>query len=309
MKLKSASHCDKSLAFQIFQTWPPALPGVSVNGVLVAGFQQDWIFDHEISWNESEQIAALFRSLYFDLSFVEAANLLSAAEFWNLDVKHSAQQFPIAEVLKKFGWQLNDNFRKTSERLRQTSIHFQNWCFEKKINVMDLAPLLSITNDQLLDPRLLTIFNALVDYGFSKTLGVQFLELGIELFLLNPDEPTAIIQSIIPKNKNITMDTIIDPANKVDPVLRVDKVAEKLLEAFKKARYPMTYQQDEAHQQKWQKISWPSQAQVRFTRHGDKAGVEMRLFVSQASDLKKYLVSLERAYQILENETLTSTEH
>jgi len=212
---------------------------------------------------------------------------------------------PVAEILKKFGWQYNLNFQKTALQILATPDCFQKWCHEKKMNLMDLASLLSVTKEQLTQSKYLNqFFQDISSFNFSKSIGSQVLELGIELFLI---EDTFDFQN---KNESESKTELKSETNKLDfQQLSQAKSAEAYLEILKKARFPMTYKQDLSIEKKWQNISWPSQAQVRFTRYGDKAGVEMRLFVSQATDLKKYLISLEKAYQMLENENLIKTEH
>ncbi|MBC7742892.1 MAG: hypothetical protein H7061_11895 [Bdellovibrionaceae bacterium] len=64
--------------------------------------------------------------------------------------------------------------------------------------------------------------------------------------------------------------------------------------ALKKLRFPETSQRDELLKTKLEQLPWPYGSKVKFERRGDKAGVELKLFVSSATDLTKILASLER---------------
>ena len=64
-------------------------------------------------------------------------------------------------------------------------------------------------------------------------------------------------------------------------------------------RYPQTRQRDDQDKDRFEKLPWPYGSKVKFERRGDKAGVELKLFISTASDLTKILASLERVQQDL----------
>ena len=66
---------------------------------------------------------------------------------------------------------------------------------------------------------------------------------------------------------------------------------------IKALRYPETTSRDTDLKQKLEKLPWPYGSKVKFERRGDRAGVELKLFVSSATDLTKILASLERVQQ------------
>jgi hypothetical protein len=64
-------------------------------------------------------------------------------------------------------------------------------------------------------------------------------------------------------------------------------------------RYPQTTSRDQQLKQRFEKLPWPAGSKVKFERRGDKSGVELKLFISNPTDLTKILASLERVQQEL----------
>lgn len=67
--------------------------------------------------------------------------------------------------------------------------------------------------------------------------------------------------------------------------------------SLRRLRYPETSIRDDELKSKLEKLSWPVGSKVKFERRGDRAGVELKLFVSSATDLTKILVALERVQE------------
>lgn len=67
----------------------------------------------------------------------------------------------------------------------------------------------------------------------------------------------------------------------------------------KRLRYPQTSARDENLKQKFETLPWPQGAKIKFERRGDKAGVEMKVFISSPADLTKIMASLERVQKDL----------
>lgn len=76
-----------------------------------------------------------------------------------------------------------------------------------------------------------------------------------------------------------------------------------LLEVYKKhllsLRYPVTKNRDEDLKKKYEQLPWPAGAKIKFERRGDRAGVELKLFISNPTDLTKAIAALERVQQEL----------
>jgi hypothetical protein len=276
-QLCAMSACDRGLDFHPRTAWPEGLPAVAVNQVVLAGFSQDLVFNHQIDTSDAEAIARLFRSLYFELSFVEMALLIEKAKTYSW--------LPIPAIAQKFHWQANDSFFKTAERVQQAPKGFLDWAAERKLSPHDLAPLLSSA-----DLELKFLFHDIISLGLGRSLGVKALELGIELLLLN----------LVPQD--LTCEKLV--AN----VPRDVSTGEAWVQALKILRYPETFKRDQLAEAQMTALPWPGTTQARWTRQGDRAGIELKLFVSQPSDLKKYLQSLNKVQDLLEKDP-TGTKH
>lgn len=267
-ELCAISQCDKSLNFFPQTAWPIGLPAVAVNSVVLAGFDQELAFNHSIEWQDEEKIATLFRSLYFELSFIEISRLILKAK------KH--KHFPLSAVLKKFSYHSSEMLFKMSEIALELPTGFQSWCHSKKVAPQDLAPL---TAAQSLDLK--PIFLKILQAECSKSEGVQALELCIDLMLMG---------------------------KQID--LSEETSAEQWLKELKQQRFPHAAKQDQELEKKLSELPWPGTGQVRWTRQGDRSGIELKIFVSHPTDLKKHLQSLNRVQDILEKDAeWNKTQH
>lgn len=257
--MSTISQCDTSLDFQPLSPWATGLPAVAINMVVIAGFDQEIVFNHSISEDEKDKIAALVRSVYFELSFAEMARLVDKAK--------NHQWLPIELIIQKFGWLANPSFYKVAECLLTTPIGFQNWCAEKKLGPMDLIPLASAKS-----LNLIPLFHDILSLKLSKSVGTKVLELAIELLLMGKS-----YSDIAPES------------------------SETWAQKLQQLRYPNSSQNDSLEKEKLISLPWPGMSQAKWARQGDKTGVELKLFVSQPSDLKKYLQSLEKVQNLLED--------
>jgi hypothetical protein len=271
------SQCNKDLFFDPRTPWPDGLPAVAVNQVVLAGFSQSLVFNHQIDVTESDAIARLFRSLYFELSFVEMARLTDKARAF--------PWLPMESITQKFGWAFSENFFKVANRVLKTPAGFQEWAAERKLSQLDLTPLISPGK-----PELKFLFHDLISFNISRSLGVQALELGIELQQMGQSATALTIETLVPNTP------------------RELSVAEAWVQALRSLRYPETHRREQETEAQMKELPWPGTTQARWTRQGDRAGIELKLFVSQPSDLKKYLQSLSIVQDLLEKET-PGTQH
>lgn len=278
-ELISTTRCDDRLNFSPLSLWPLGLPAVSINKVLIAGFGQQLTLNYQIpTENSAVTIADLFRSLYSDLSFSELAALQkSSAPFdW----------LPMNLIVQKFGFQYNDSFNKVCQVLQSTPENFQKWCAEKKVGPQDLMPLLSFAEKI---NSLNVLFLEILQLKLSKALGIKALELGIELLMMGTDAEDLSSQNLFNANRN------------QNALQNKDKNPGELwLEALTWRRYPETKARDEERRRQMDQLPWPGHSQARWVRQGDRAGIELKLFVAQPSDLKKYLNSLQTVQDLLE---------
>lgn len=257
-ELKKISQCDKGLAFPYPQPWPQGLPAVAVNGLVLAGFQQEFVFDHQLDVEDSEEIAKLFRSLYFELSAVELS--------WIFKNSKKYSWLPVELIFSKFNVRLNEQIENLASAILLLPSEAQHYCALKKWNFSDFAPLAIATKSDL---NLESFFKTLSQRNGSKSLSVQIFELYTDLRLMGQDEENLLLPS-----KEISVD--------------------HWLLALKHLRYPQAYSADQKASEKIHSLGNTHSSIAKWVRQGDKSGIEIRFFVSQPSDLKKYSNNLEQ---------------
>lgn len=261
--LKDMSQCEISLDFGPLSAWPTGLPAVAINGKVIAGFTQTIVFDHQLEESDSEAIAALFRSLYFDLTAAELARLFVTSK--------NQSWFPFTTIANRYQLRWNEQTANLAEAMVTLPINFQNFSAEKKWSFADFQPLLSARSFAL-SPILLLILQR----NLSRSIGALALELWVELKLLGHNEQA------------------LQPSPNED--------SELWLKRLKTLRYPHSSQKDEEAQNLVNQLPWPGTSKARWIRQGDRAGIELKLFVANPTDLKKYVQSLTGVQDALEKE-------
>jgi hypothetical protein len=142
---------------------------------------------------------------------------------------------------------------------------FEIWTSEKKLKESDLVftKALKINAQQDLFLKISHLVAALNPI-FSE--GLQIFETLTDLILMGHDEVLF-----------LKTDNLIHYKNHL-----------KLL------RYPNTVGFDQDLETKFKKYPWPFGSKIKFERRGDRAGVEVKFFVSSPTDLTKLIASLER---------------
>lgn len=147
---------------------------------------------------------------------------------------------------------------------------FKTWSEDKKVKQSDLVFI-----GALKTPVHLDLFHKVADQvlilGPSFSEGLQILELTTDLILMGHQE-----ELFSHMNSFETYKTHL-----------------------KSLRYPQTTKRDEDLKIKLEALPWPYGSKVKFERRGDRAGVEVKLFISSEVDLTKILASLERVKQEL----------
>ncbi|MGZ3692138.1 MAG: hypothetical protein ACXVAX_11590 [Pseudobdellovibrio sp.] len=150
-------------------------------------------------------------------------------------------------------------------------MNFKTWKEQKKVKDGDLVFASALKGTQQQE-----VFNKLADdmaaLAPSFTEGLAFLETAVDLILMGH------LETLFEKNKNFEIWNM----------------------HLKDLRYPQTKLRDETLKQRFEKLPWPYGSKVKFERRGDKFGAELKLFISNPSDLTKILASLERVKQELE---------
>ncbi len=254
MKLIPESQCDKSLASSLKTFWPKQVPGVSINGLVLIGFEQELFFDHQSSTQDIElaaqEISELYQSLYPQPTFVELAILAKKRKPW----------FPFERICSDFHFNWTPTEQALSEILVSAPQTFQNWCFERKVFQGDLKPLLLLKDPQI-------FFSAFSDFSFSKSDGCQVIELSVDL-ILRDEKFLVHLKSLFEKPSD-------------------------LLPALRKLKNPLSAKQDEIWDQKLSLIPNSSLQKIRWLRQGDQKGLEIRFFVSHPKDLSKHRQALQ----------------
>ncbi|MFN7729147.1 MAG: hypothetical protein ACK5P7_08330 [Bdellovibrio sp.] len=264
-ELLSISQCDKRLQFACSQHWPEGLPAVAVNGLVLAGFGQTLVFNHQIEPEDQTAIGQLVTSLYPQMSFMEAAR------FWQK--AHEISWLPLTDILSRWNVRLNEAWIHSAQIALALPVGFQAWMIEKKFGAQDMM-ILGTAQAPKNNVKLEPLLHAILATKASRTQGAQILETGVELALMG-----------------MTMNVLI---------AQEGESADTWADRLKLLRYPQTSKKDSESEARLQNLPWPGHSQARWVRQGDKAGLELKIFVSNPSDLKKSVTSLQKLQDLLE---------
>lgn len=142
---------------------------------------------------------------------------------------------------------------------------FAQWQTDKKVKPTDLAFIQSLKSEADQD-LFYKLADQLTAFKLSFSEGLKVLELLTELILMGHQEKL--------------FEGIDD--------------FKKWSLSLKQLRYPHTTSTDVNLKTKLENLPWPSQAKIKFERRGDRAGVEVKFFVSSSTDVTKLIASLER---------------
>lgn len=144
-------------------------------------------------------------------------------------------------------------------------MNFQDWLLEKKVHDQHLVFANALkTKDQ--KQAFESLAYKMANLSPSQSLGLQFLELITDLILMD----------------------------KTHLILEESKDFNCWLQHIKELRYPQTLSRDQNLKEKLEKLNWPSGSKTKFERRGDRAGVELKTFISSSLDIKKLAAELER---------------
>lgn len=267
--LCSISQCKNLLNFEPLGYWPKQLPAIAINEWVIAGFTQEMVLNHQLLEKDWHQFPGIFRSLHQDLSFLEIVRL------W--DKSRNSEWFPISAVAEAYHIRINEQFEQMANICLQLPRNFQDWCAQKKLGLGDFLPLLATQN-----LNLKSVFKKILDLKLSKADGVQALELCTDLLLLGHSFEELELEAST--NTELSIPT-----------------TETWLQHLKNLRFPMTKNKDLNAESNLMKLPWPGASQVKWTRQGDKAGIEVKLFVSQPEDLNRYARSFDKIQSMMES--------
>lgn len=151
-------------------------------------------------------------------------------------------------------------------------MNFKTWAEQKKVKDQDLVfqRALKFEAQRMLFERLA---DQMAQFSPSFSDGISFLEVATDLILMGYSE------TLFEKCSNFT-------------------TWKNQLHGL---RYPISTSRDLDLKQRFETLPWPYGSKVKFERRGDRAGVELRVFISSASDVIKIKAALERVQQDLES--------
>lgn len=269
-QLRPTTQCDRCLDFQPLSPWPEGLPGIALDGWVIAGFSSELMLDYPWQEKQSEDFIQLFFSVHPHISFGELSEFFHRAHGLNPDqCRESGRALiqALPELLARYGYREESRFSSLSERLASTPTEFRAWLIERRMTPGDLLPLLSLKTENSAD--LTKGLCEIARRRMTRQDGSKALELAVELLLKG--EKDLFVSDTRP-----------------------------WLEYLQKLRHPQTTQRDsQAHAWVTEQI-WPRQSQIRWVRQGDQAGLEVRMVIRQPQDFQKSKDSLERIEKIFE---------
>jgi hypothetical protein len=209
----------------------------------------------------SEQsLAVVLPQIYPTLSFAELANLHE-----RLLVSHL--EFDAEALFAAYRFRYDGRLEKMLLVFSNLPSTFQTWCADHELSPRDLAPLTSLEFNHALK-NLLTLISS---ENLSRNQGAQALELATELLLLAQSW-----EAMAPGTD------------------RQSGWVDEWLTKMKSLRFPVTAGRDQEQQNQLAELPWSKDFVTKWTRTGDKSGLEVKFMITSKSDLQKKLQSLER---------------
>lgn len=145
------------------------------------------------------------------------------------------------------------------------SVPFQNWVQAKKVKPQDLRFLTLLTSLEHQE-KFSKVTDAFFATGPTFSEGLQVMETVVDLVLMKKSD-------------------------QIPPFSTIDVWRQQLAHV----RHPVTTAHDDVRKAAIEKLKWPSGSKIKVERRGDRHGVELKVFISSATDLTKVIASLERA--------------
>lgn len=259
-QLCTAAQCRTILNFEPLSPWPDQLPGVAIDGIVIAGFEQKLLLNYPWTDQSAEVFLDLFVSVHPHLSFMELLNLGS---WFRADGGRTLPMSLMEKILERYGYRQAIDLESWIPRLNEVPPSFRNWSGLRGLSPQELSPLLSLEPSRIAELHL----DEIPKRELSRREGARALELLVELFLMNI------------------------------PFLAPDLNRDRWLTSLQKLRYPQTELSDNSAQTWISGQIWPKQSQIRWVRRGDRAGLEVKMLIQRPRDLQK---SVERLQQIFD---------
>ncbi len=166
----------------------------------------------------------------------------------------------------------------------------QKWLDSKKSSTIDIhqiCPYLDLLKTDAQIQMMNQTLELILILRCSYSEGLKILELVTEIVLIYDQQKIQI---------DFDMLTTHHEQKMLNP--------DQWLTRLNQLRFPLTMQNDTEIKLKLEKLPWPFGSKIKFERRGDRSGVELKVFISNPSDLVKIISSLERVREGLQkNET------
>lgn len=261
--------CLRGLDFEPEIDWPQALPCYSYNQELLCGFNRPLSSNETVIPLQGKSLPLFIKALYPQLSFMELIRLSSKLLPLNSN--------DFEELWSLYQYRDIANIRPLISKVLVLPKEVQKWLHQKKVGPQDLAPFKALETINLLQDY----WDLFLKSQFSKSDGVKTLELLIELILLGFST-----KEIIPE-ESLNGST--------------------WYQHLYALRFPKSSLQDQKSEELVRQALWPNKTEARWTRRGDRSGVELKLFFTHPDELKKILILLEKTSKdLVDNKQLES---
>ncbi len=246
------SQCQRTWNFGPRHQLSDQLPAWAFGGFLISGFDLESPHPVQNVTNASPEQAA---ELFFSLY-----PYLSWPEFVRLSHQPKLAELMDCDfLLRKYGTKSDDRYKKISDFLLQWPAEVQEYLSDKDLRPFDMAIIDQLSLDVQKD-----ILSLLASSKLSKSLFCQLLDLSGELILMETP---------------------------VEDVMAALKSPNALSELREK-RFPLTNQKELALKNLMSSFQWPKGVSSQILRKGDVHGLEIKLFVKDATEFEKTLTGL-----------------
>lgn len=221
----------------------------------------------------------VLESLGTEFTLVDLSNIYKATGGRELD-------WPRLASLAKCKW--SRVLEKTLHRLAGLPSDFQRWCKEKLISSQDLAPLLSVSENEFPVPFLSILAAAQV----SRQNGLKILEWAVELFLMGEK-----IQRLLPE-EIVNADLLLSdsPLTLQENFSTLPINGEKWKEQLYLLRFKKTVAQDLIAKEALSEFHLPKFVKAQWQRRGDLTGVEIKIFATRPEQMLERLEKVKEAF-------------
>jgi hypothetical protein len=268
MKFAELSQCSKRLTFLTQKLWPKALPQLAWRGLLLTASIENEV--QAVELDEKHPFENVIFDIYPRLNLLEVHEIATNA-------KALSVEFNISKLFETYRIRYDDRLIKLLNQIQWVDQQFIRWAIDKQLGENDLAPLSSLNDQQI---KLLNkYFSHMAKLNPSKNEGVQILEWLIDVFLQTSTE------------------------NFIESVLDINTSSELSLR-LKYMRYPESTERETKSTLFIKSLSWSKNTHVRAVRQGDQAGIELKIFLQNKTDLKSQIQTLQQVANRLDADSI-----